>query len=91
MKTKLFLLAGVAILLSSSVTMAEQPTGNSRLIAQLEQAKQDCAWQARNLKGGPKGSMLLHQRTMDNVLEQLKAGQNVDQQRINKAFENHFS
>jgi hypothetical protein len=89
MKTKSLLLTGVAILLSSSVTMAQQPTDNSELIAKLEQAKQDCAWQARNLKGGPKGSMLLHQRTMDNVLEQLKAGQKVDQQRVYKAFENH--
>ena len=91
MKTKLLLLAGVAIFLTSGVTIAQQSTGNSALISRLERAKQDCAWQARNLKGGPKVNMLMHERTMDNVLEQLKAGQIVDQQRINKAFENHFS
>ena len=89
MKTKTLLLTGVTILLTSTVAMAQQSTGNPELISHLEVAKQDCAMKARNLKGAPQANMLMHQRTMENVLEQLKAGHRVDQQRIDKAFEHH--
>jgi hypothetical protein len=89
MKAKPLLPAIITVLLTSTAAMAQQPTENVALISRLEQAKQDCEWKTRTLKGGPQGSMLLHQRTMDNVLEQLKAGQSVDHQKIEKAFENH--
>ncbi len=88
MKTKLFLFVIVAILLGSTA-MAQQPTAKAALVSRLESAKQDCAWKARNLKGAPQANMLLHQRLMENVLEQLKAGQGVDQQKIDKAFAGH--
>jgi len=45
----------------------------------------------RNLTGGPKGKMLLHKKTIDDVLEQLKAGQTVDPRKIEKALEVHGS
>jgi hypothetical protein len=69
--------------------VAQQVPGNTELIARLEQARQRCEHGIGTLKGGPKGSMLLHKRAMENVLEQLKAGQSVDRQKIEKAFENH--
>ena len=89
MKTKLLLATMLGTLLTSTAATAQQSTGNTELIARLERVRQDCEWKTRTLKGGPQGSMLLHQRMMDNVLEQLKAGQSVDPQKIQKAFENH--
>jgi len=35
--------------------------------------------------------MLLHKKTIDDVLEQLKAGQTVDPRKIEKALEVHGS
>ena len=58
-------------------------------MARLEDAKQNCAWKVRTLKGAPQSNVLLHQKTMENVLEQLKTGQTVDHQTFGKAFENH--
>ena len=69
--------------------MAQEPTAKTALVSRLESAKQDCAWKARNLKGAPQANMLLHQRLMENVLEQLKAGQGVDQHKIDRAFAGH--
>jgi hypothetical protein len=89
MKSKSLLPTIFAIVLTSTAAMAQQPAGNGDLISRLEQAKRDCLWSTRNLKGAPQGNMLLHQRTMENVLQQLKAGQSVEQQKIEKAFEGH--
>jgi len=90
MKTKSFLLTIFSVLIvSSAATAQQQSTGNAGLIARLENAKQNCAWKIRTLKGAPQANMLLHQRMMENVLEQLKAGQTVDHQKIVKAFESH--
>lgn len=89
MKTKSFLLTIFSILLVSTAAMAQQSGGNAGLISRLEDARQNCAWKIRTLKGAPQANMLLHQRMMENVLEQLKAGQTVDHQKIVKAFENH--
>ncbi len=88
MKTKSFLFS-MAVILWGSIAMAQQPVAKPTLISRLESAKQDCAWKARNLKGAPQANMLLHQRLMENVLEQLKAGQGVEQQKIDKAFAGH--
>ena len=89
MKTKLLLSAMFAIILTSTAAIAQQSPANTELISRLEEARQDCEWKARNMKGSPQGNMLLHQRMMQNVLAQLKAGGSVDQETVYKAFENH--
>lgn len=89
MKTKSYLSTLGAVLLTATVAGAQQLPSNAETIARLAQALERCEHGVAALKGGPKGSMLLHQRLMDNVLEQLKAGQSVDPRNIEKAFANH--
>ncbi|HEU4343851.1 MAG TPA: hypothetical protein VFU31_20045 [Candidatus Binatia bacterium] len=79
---------GLVVLFSSS-GFAQEPTSKTELITHLEEVQKDCEWKTRNLTGGPKGKMLLHKRTMDDVLEQLKAGEPVDPKKIDKALEVH--
>lgn len=61
------------------------------MIDHLEEAARDCDWKARNLTGAPKGKMLLHKRTMDDVLEGLKAGREVDTRKLEEALKVHPS
>lgn len=91
MKTKTLYLTIVMLLLASAPGQTQVQPTNIELIAHLEEAQRDCEWKTRNLTGGPKGKMLLHKKTMDDVLEQLKAGQTVDPRKIEKALEVHGS
>lgn len=87
---KLILVLSVSsILWISAPASAQESSTNAELIARLEAARQNCEWKIRTLNGGPKAMMLLHQRAMQNVLEQLKAGQAVDHDKIAKVLENH--
>lgn len=89
MKAKhIFLAVGLTLVMSSSA-LAQGPITGIELIDHLGEAVKDCDWKARNLTGGPKLRMLLHKRTMDEVLVGLKAGQAVDSSKLEQALNGH--
>lgn len=89
MKSKHILLAVALALVFSSAGYAQGPITVIELIDHLDEALRDCEWKARNLTGAPKGKMLLHKRTMDDVLEALKAGREVDSRKLEQALKGH--
>ncbi len=89
MKSKRILPAIALVLALSPSGFAREPITVIELIDHLEEAVRDCDWKSRNLKGGPKGKMLLHKRTMDDVLEALKAGRVVDSKKLEEALRGH--
>jgi hypothetical protein len=91
MKFKHILTATALAVLFSSPAISADPIKSITLINRLEEASRDCGWKARNLTGGPKGKMLLHKRTIDSVLEQLQAGQEVDAKKLELALMIHPS
>ena len=91
MKIKSLFLTVIVILLASVPGRTQHEALGTERIALLQQAQADCAWKIRTLTGGPKGTMLLHQKTMENVLEKLKAGQPVDSKAIAAVLKEHRS
>ena len=89
MKSKHILLAIVLALVFPFSGSAQEPITVIELIDHLEEAVRDCDWKSRNLTGAPKGRMLLHKRTMDDVLEALKAGRVVDSEKLEEALKGH--
>ena len=89
MKSKHILLAIVLALVFPSSGSAQEPITVIELIDHLEEAVRDCDWKTRNLTGAPKGRMLLHKRTMDEVLEALKAGREVNSRKLDEVFKGH--
>ncbi len=89
MKTKHLLLAIAFALAFSSSGSAQEPITVIELIDHLDEAVRDCDWKARNMTGAPKLKMLLHKRTMDDVLEALKAGREVDPRKLETALKGH--
>ena len=89
MKAKHILLAIAATLVLPSFVSAREPITVVELIDHLDEAVRDCDRKARNLTGGPKLRMLLHKRTMDDVLEALKAGREVDSSKLDEALKDH--
>lgn len=75
----------------SSVGYAQEPLTTVQLIDRLDEAARDCELKARNLTGAPKGWMLMHKRTMDDVLEQLRDGREVDLRKLEEALKVHPS
>jgi len=91
MKTKHILLALALVLVVSSSGSAQEPITVIELIDHLEEAVRDCDWKARNMTGAPKIKMLLHKRTMEDVLEALRAGRAVDPKKLETALKVHPS
>lgn len=91
MKTKHILLALALVLVVSSSGSAQEPITVIELIDHLEEAVRDCDWKARNMTGAPKIKMLLHKRTMEDVLEALRAGRVVDSRKLETALKVHPS
>ena len=91
MRSTHILTAIALFVLFSSSGFSAEPINRIELINRLEGALRDCDWKARNLTGGPKGKMLLHKRAMDNVLEQLQAGREVDSKKLELALMIHPS
>ena len=89
MKPKHMLLAMSLALVMSSPGFAQQPMTVIDVIDHLDEAVRDCDWKARNLTGAPKLKMLLHKRTMEDVLEGLKAGRVVDSRKLEEALKDH--
>ena len=89
MKSKYILLAISLALVMSSSGLAQGPITGIELIDHLDEAVKDCDWKARNLTGGPKLRMLLHKRTVDDVLEALRAGREVDSSKLEQALKHH--
>jgi hypothetical protein len=83
----------VAIILLSAATIAwaEPKADHSQLAAQVEGALEKCDWKVRTSTGGPKGLMLLHQAKMRRILDELKAGQSVDQNELAQVMKGHSS
>ena len=89
MKPKHILSAVSLVLVMSSSGFAREPITVIELIDHLDEAVRDCDWQARNLAGAPKLRMLMHKRTMEDVLEALRAGQEVDPKKLEEALKVH--
>ena len=89
MKSKHILLAIALALVFASSGSAQEPITVIELIDHLDEAVRDCDWKARNMTGAPKLRMLLHKRTMDDVLEALKAGRVVDSRKLEEALKGH--
>ena len=89
MKAKhIFLAVGLTLVMSSSA-LAQRPITVIELIDHLDEAVSDCDWKARNLTAGPKLRMLMHKRTMDDVLEALRAGREVDSIKLEETLKDH--
>ena len=89
MKAKhIFLAVGLTLVMSSSA-LAQRPITVIELIDHLDEAVSDCDWKARNLTAGPKLRMLMHKRTMDDVLEALRAGREVDSRKLEETLKDH--
>ena len=91
MKSKQIVAAMSLVLIVSSPALARDPLTTIELTEHLEQALSDCSWKTRNLTGAPLGKMLLHKRTMEDVLEALKAGREVDSKKLEEALKVHPS
>jgi hypothetical protein len=91
MKSKSILPAVALVLVFSSSGFARDPMTGTELISHLEEAARDCDWKTRNLTGAPKGKMLLHKRTMEDVLDAYKAGREVDPKKLETALKIHSS
>lgn len=89
MKLSPLFLIVTSILLASVSGRSQEAPASAESIARIEQAQANCEWKVRTLTGGPKGKMLLHQRTMENVLEKLKVGEPVDPKAIDQALQGH--
>lgn len=89
MKAKhIFLAVGLTLVMSSS-GLAQGPITVIDMIDHLDEAVKDCDWKARNLTGAPKLKMLMHKRTMEDVLEALRAGREVDSRKLEEALKVH--
>ena len=91
MKSKYIFPAIAFVFALSSSGFAQEPITVIELIDHLEEAVRDCDWKTRNLTGAPKGKMLLHKRTMEDVLDGLKAGRVVDSRKLEEALKVHPS
>jgi len=89
MKSKHILLALAFALVFASSGSAQEPITVIELIDHLEETLRDCDWKARNMTGAPKLRMLMHKRTMEDVLEALKAGRVVDSRKLEEALKGH--
>ena len=89
MKSKHILFAVALALVLSSSGFAQEPITVIELIDHLDEVVRDCDWKARNLTGKPNGIMLMHKRTMDDVLENLMAGREVDSRKLEEALKVH--
>ena len=78
----------LSILLTTPV-LAREPLTVIEMIDHLEELLTDCRWATRNLKGGPLGKMLLHKKTMEDVLEGLKKGTPVETRKLENALNGH--
>lgn len=77
-------------LFASPILAAESLT-TGEMITRVEESLKDCNWHTRNLKGAPLGKMLLHKKTMEDVLEALKAGRDVESGKLDTALTPHRS
>ena len=91
MKYKKILSAMGLVLVFSSSGWGREPLTTVELMDHLEEALSDCSWKTRNMTGAPKLKMLLHKRTMEDVLEALKAGREVDSKKLEEALRVHAS
>ena len=92
MKSRYILTIAVGLAVSASTFgFDSEPRADSALVNQLEWALKECEWKARNLTGAPKIRMLMHKRSMDDVLEQLKAGREIDPRKLEEALKVHGS
>ena len=91
MKSKYILPAIAFVFAFSSSGFAQAPITGIELIDHLEASARECSWKTQNLTGAPKGKMLLHKRTMEDVLDGLKAGRVVDSRKLEEALKVHPS
>ncbi len=89
MKTNHILLAIALALAIPPAGTAQEPITVIELIDHLDEALRDCDWKTRNLTGAPKLKMLMHKRTMEDVLEALRAGREVDSRKLEEARWGH--
>lgn len=90
MKAKHIFLAIAASLVLPSFGSAREPITVVELIDHLDEALKECDWKSRNMTGAPKLKMLMHKRSMEDVLEGLKAGHVVDSAKLEEALRGHL-
>jgi hypothetical protein len=91
MKIKIGFLAVIPISLAVLLTGTQAQGNQPQLVAHLEPMLEKCDWKVRNLTGGPKGVMLLHQAKMRRILSELKAGRSVEPKKIEEIIKEHAS
>ena len=91
MKSKYILPAIAFVFAFSSSGFAQVPITGIELIDHLEAAARECSWKTQNLTGAPKGKMLLHKKIIDDTLEALKAGRQIDSRKLETALKVHPS
>ena len=85
----------ILVLSVSSIVWISVPTGaqekseNAELLARLERMASESDSKVWNLTGAPKGKWLLHQRKVNRLIDQLKAGQPVDPKEIDEILKEH--
>lgn len=85
----------ILVLSVSSIVWISVPTGaqekseNAELLARLERMASESDSKVRNLTGAPKGKWLLHQRKVNRLIDQLKAGKPVDPKEIDEILKEH--
>lgn len=81
--------AASSILWTSVPTLAQQKSENAELLARLERLASENEWKIRTSTGAPHGKWLLHQRKVQRLIDQLKAGQPVDPKEIDQILAEH--
>lgn len=82
--TRMTIVGGVA-LLAGTLAFAG---GSSQATTQLlKDAKQRLASKAVGEKGGPKGNLMMEQRRLGDLIDDLEAGKRVDPSEIDRALE----
>lgn len=77
-------------ILASAAILASQQTTNPDLIAKLEAMQSKHDWQARTRTGAPKLLLLMHQRRVNRVIDELKTGNTVDSKDIDALYKEHY-
>ncbi len=89
MISRIVFMALIPISLAATIARAQSVSDQTNLIAQLEPMIETCDWKVRNMTGGPKGVMLLHNFKMKKILGELKAGNSVDPKEIDEVMKTH--
>ena len=90
-KVKMFLLAVSLSVLVTEPIRAQQQNPDPKLISQLEQRLAESDFEAGNLKGAPKEVWLIRKLEIQETIDQLKAGEPVAPDKIDRIFKDQIN